>query len=266
MNRILGNVRWGATRVGLVIVVVGAIVVAFALPAGANTGYVTTSQTCYVWSATVTLNANVTPDHLVEVSSTIPGTTGIVDGHYDTKGTGPQQIWQATGTAPSSGTVTLTILNSDRSLDSTDSASLPPSEECPTTTTTPAPTTTVAPPTTTTPAPTTTVAPPTTVATSSSVEGTTVTLAPTTTVSATTSTAVVPSTATSAPPPVPVTEQGSTTTAGATTTTSIAPGGISAMLPFTGSGTVFPAIFGLSCLTGGGMLAIRRRRRWVVRR
>ncbi|MGO9874995.1 MAG: hypothetical protein ACLPVY_14470 [Acidimicrobiia bacterium] len=25
-------------------------------------------------------------------------------------------------------------------------------------------------------------------------------------------------------------------------------------------------MFGLSCLTGGGMLALRRRRRWVVRR
>ena len=32
INRILENVRWGATRVGLVIVVVGAIVVAFAAP------------------------------------------------------------------------------------------------------------------------------------------------------------------------------------------------------------------------------------------
>jgi LPXTG-motif cell wall-anchored protein len=265
MNRILGNVRWGATRVGLVIVVVGAIVVAFALPAGANTGYVTTSQTCYVWTATVTLDANVTADHFVEVSSTIPGTTGIVDGHYNTKGTGPEQIWQATGAAPSSGTVTLTILNSDRTLDSTDWASLPPSENCPTTTT--APTTTVAPTTTT--APTTTVAPPTTttVATSTSVSGTTVTAAPTTTASSTTtSISVSPTTVTLAPTTtVPVGPLGSTSTA-ATTTTSIAPGAVSATLPFTGSGVVFPAIFGLSCLTGGGMLAIRRRRRWVVRR
>src|SRR5579864_1768217 len=127
MNRILGNVRWGATRVGLVIVVVGAMVVAFALPAAANTGYVTTSQTCYVWTATVWLDTNVSSGHFVEVSSTIPGTTGIVDGHYDTTNNkGPLQIWQAMGAAPSSGTVTLTILNSDRTLDSTASASLPP--------------------------------------------------------------------------------------------------------------------------------------------
>jgi len=263
MNRILGNVRSGAARVGLLIVVVSATVVAFALPAGANTGYVTTSQTCYVWTATVTLNANVTADHFVEVSSTIPGTTGIVDGHYDTKGSGPQQIWQATGAAPASGTVTLTILNSDRSLDSTASASLPPSAVCPTTTTTASPTTTtVASSTTvasqTTVVPPTTVAPPTTAA-----PVTTTTSAATTTAAPTTTIEVSPSTATLPPTTTPVGPQGSTA---ATTTTSIRPGAITATLPFTGSGVVFPAIFGLSCLTGGGMLAIRRRRRWVVRR
>src|SRR5579864_6159605 len=75
MNRIVGNVRWGATRVGLLIVIVGAIVVAFSLPAGANTGFVTTSQTCYTWSAAVFLNNDDNLGYYVEVSSTIPGTT-----------------------------------------------------------------------------------------------------------------------------------------------------------------------------------------------
>ena len=152
-----------------------ATVAALALPASANTGNVHTAQDCYTWSASVTLNPDVHSDHFVEVTSTIPGTTGIVDGHYNTIGNpGPIQIWHVTGEAPSSGTVTLTILDKYRQLDSTATAKLPPSEVCPTTTTLPPNivTTTTAPPavvTTTTLAPTTSVAP------------TTITLPPTTT-------------------------------------------------------------------------------------
>jgi LPXTG-motif cell wall-anchored protein len=260
MNRILGNVRWGATRVGLVVLVVSATVVAFALPAAANTGYVTTSQTCYEWTATVTLDANVSFDHFVEVSSTIPGTTGIVDGHYNTKQSGPEQIWEASGAAPASGTVTLTILNSDRTLDSTDSKALPPSSDCPTATTAAAPTTTVAPATTA--APPTTVAPTTTVASETTLFAVTTTTAATTTTASPSTTQVPTSVKLTTTTGTPEDTQGSTVA----TTTTIVPGAVSATLPFTGSGAVFPAIFGLSCLTGGAMLAIRRRRRWVVRR
>jgi LPXTG-motif cell wall-anchored protein len=36
-----------------------------------------------------------------------------------------------------------------------------------------------------------------------------------------------------------------------------------ATLPFTGSGSG-PAVFGISFLTAGGILALRRRRRWVT--
>ena len=46
----------------------------------------------------MTLDSNVTSDHFVEVTSTIPGTSGIVDGHYNTIGhSGTTQIWTASG-------------------------------------------------------------------------------------------------------------------------------------------------------------------------
>jgi len=259
MHRILNNARRTSARVGLITLVVTVTVVAFALPAGANTGFVTTSQTCYEWSASVSLNTNVSSDHFVEVSSTIPGTTGIVDAHFKTTQLSqPLQIWEASGPAPSSGTVTLTILNSDRSLDFTQSASLPASSYCATTTT--ATTTTMAPPVTQA-IPTTTTAAATT--TSIEVSATTATSSSTTT-SIEVSPTTVKSTSTTRPATVStVVPQGSTIP---TTTTSIAPAAATETLPFTGSGAVFPAIFGLSCLTGGGMLALRRRRRWVVRR
>jgi LPXTG-motif cell wall-anchored protein len=260
VNQILGNFRSTAARVALVACVAAATVAALAIPAAANTGNVHTAQDCYTWSASVTLNADVHSDHFVEVTSTIPGTTGIVDGHYNTIGNpGPIQIWHVTGEAPSSGTVTLTILDKYRQLDSTATAKLPPSEVCPTTTTLPpnVVTTTTAPPavvTTTTLAPTTSVAP------------TTITLPPTT------PTTALPTT-TSSPSPVTVTAVGSTSTTTApptqpsgSTTTIVPAGAHTQSLPFTGSGTAFPAIFGLSCLAGGTVLAVRRRGRWAIRK
>jgi LPXTG-motif cell wall-anchored protein len=33
-------------------------------------------------------------------------------------------------------------------------------------------------------------------------------------------------------------------------------------LPFTGSGTVFPVIFGMCCVGAGALLMLRRRRAW----
>ena len=101
MNRLVGIVQTRAGRVGVVAGVAVAAVVGFAVPAGANTGSVVASQTCLRWSASVSLDHNVTADRFVEVTSTIPGTTGIVDGHYNTTGnSGPVPVWHASGSAP----------------------------------------------------------------------------------------------------------------------------------------------------------------------
>ena len=261
MNRILGNFRSGAARVALVACVATATVAALAIPASANTGTVHTAQDCYTWSASVSLDTNVTPAHDVEVTTTIPGTTGLT-GNFDTTGnTGPQQIWSVHGTAPSHGTVTLTIWNpGHKTIDTQTSASLPPSEVCPTTTTLPpnVVTTTTAPPAVVT---TTTVAPTTTI----TVSPTSITLPPTTPPTAPPST---PPTTPSTPsaPTTPTSTHQQVIPGSSTTTTSITPGGQSQSLPFTGSGTAFPAIFGLSCLAGGAVLAVRRRGRWAIRK
>jgi hypothetical protein len=101
VNRLVGIVQTRAGRVGVVAGVAVAAVVGFAVPAGANTGSVVASQTCLRWSASVSLDHNVTADRFVEVTSTIPGTTGIVDGHYNTTGnSGPVPVWHASGSAP----------------------------------------------------------------------------------------------------------------------------------------------------------------------
>ena len=252
-----GRFHVGATRFAVVGAVVLATVLGLAHAAGANTGHAFATQTCYTWSASVTLDNNVKPDFFVEVTSTIPGTTGLVDAHFDTmKNSGTQLIWQASGAAPSSGTVTLTILYPDRSLDSTASATLPPAPRCETTTTAPPETTTVVPETvpTTTAAPTT--APPT-------VPETTTTAAPPTT-------ETIPATIviTTTTPTTPVTKQGGppssvTTTTNITvqgaTTTSVATGRGTATLPRTGTGALFPILFGASCAGGGALIAVRRR-------
>ena len=247
-------------RLGLVSGVALAGVIAFAVPAGANTGHVFTSQTCYTWSASVTLDNNVTTVRRVEITTTIPGTTGMVDGRYDTIGnSGTLLIWSASGTAPAAGTVTLTILNPDNSVDYTQSSSLQTLKDCtPSTTTTapgprprwrrmpaPGPTTTTLPisngvTTTTHVAPTTTVAPPPSTETTTSI-----TVSPTT-VKLTTTTTTPPQTTT------PVTGQGSTSSLPVTTTS--AAGGISTTLPRTGSSTSLPVMLGTGCLAVGAAL------------
>jgi LPXTG-motif cell wall-anchored protein len=51
------------------------------------------------------------------------------------------------------------------------------------------------------------------------------------------------------------------------TTTSIQAEPLTARLPVTGSGSLFPAIFGGSCLLGGALLALRHRRTiWSMRK
>lgn len=220
MNRAVGIARSRAGRVGLVASVALATVVGLALPAGANTGHVLASQTCQRWSVSVTLDNNASVDHFVEVTTTIPGTTGIVDGHFNTTGnSGTTQIWDANGPAPSSGTVTLTILNPDRSVDSTASASLPEVNGCENTTTT-----------TTQPNTTTTIR-----------ESGSTSLVTNTTVSETTATLGA--------------QGGTVTTTTAGPSAATAPGS----LPLTGSGTAFPVIFAISSIAAGALLLLRKR-------
>ena len=309
MNKAFGIARTRAGRVGLVAGVAVATVAGLALPAGANTGHVFATQTCHDgWSAKVTLDNNVSPDHDVVVTSTIPGTKGLTNTYDTTKNSGQFTIWDASGAAPSSGTVTLTIWNpGHQTIDSQTSQSLPSvgscsttstthqttttwqptttthpttttsyvttTTFCPTTTTTPYVTTTTMHVTTTTQAVTTTTAAPTTTTTGA----TTTTAATTTTMPATTTTTayvtsttsvegttvVLPPTTqkvttTTAAPTTTVREQGSTVPTTAPTTTTM-PAVISTTLPFTGSSTTFPVIFGLSCVTAGGLLLLRKR-------
>lgn len=139
---------------------IAAGIAVFALPqaAYANTGEVHTAQDCDTWSASVSLDHNTTADKTVDVVTTIPGTTGFTGHHYDTSfGT----IWSETGSAPSAGSVTLNIFDGD-TLEFTASASLPPSENCNTTTTSTSTTSTSTTSTTSTTSSTSTTAPTTT--------------------------------------------------------------------------------------------------------
>ena len=94
--------------------------------ASAHTGDVTAEQDCQSWSARVVLNNNTTPDRTVEVLTTIPGTDGIKDGHYDTDA---GEIWSASGPATAHGTVTLNIYTGD-TLEFTASATLSTGQSC----------------------------------------------------------------------------------------------------------------------------------------
>jgi LPXTG-motif cell wall-anchored protein len=126
-----------------------------------------------------------------------------------------------------------------------------------TTTTVPETTTTAAPTTTTTVPETTTTAAPTTTTT---VPETTTTVGETTTVvngttTIFTTTTTQPETTTT----TPITQQGNTVPIVNQTTTS-APG--AGNLPRTGSSSGIAVFFGLSCIAGGALMLIRRRRNW----
>ncbi len=97
----------------------------------AHSGSVGASETCSSWSASVTLAHNVTIDRFVDVVTTIPGTSGISGGHYDSsKGL----IWNAAGAAPSTGTVTLNIYSGKNGVpgarEFTATASIVPAHGC----------------------------------------------------------------------------------------------------------------------------------------
>lgn len=83
----------------------------------ANSGSVTGSQSCTGWSASVTLNGDVTSDKNIDVVSTIKdaggnlvGPASFTDHSYDTTNpSAPKTIWTASGTSPVSGTLSLEI-------------------------------------------------------------------------------------------------------------------------------------------------------------
>jgi hypothetical protein len=106
------------------------------MTASAHSGGVTASEDCSTWRATVTLADNVTADRFVDVVTTIPGTTGFTSHHYDSSF---GVIWDRTGAAAASGTVTLNIFkpntgNTGRSLlEFTANASIKPATGCTTT-------------------------------------------------------------------------------------------------------------------------------------
>jgi hypothetical protein len=215
-------------------------------PVSANSGTIDLSQDCQTWHASVSLNHDVQPDRSVDVITTIPGTTGITGGHYNTSS---GEIWSAGGAAPTSGTVTLNIYFANGQLEFTDSKTLPVPEGCVTTSTTAAPTTTTtAAPTTTT----TTVAPTTT--TTIVTEGTTVsTMAPTSTTSTMPTTVVTEGT---------IATTSTTVNAGSTTTGAAAAVAAANTLPRTGGGGgAGPAIGLMSLLAGAVMVALSRKRR-----
>lgn len=102
----------------------------------AHSGFVTVNETCAGWTASVSLDNNVTSDRTVDVLTTIPGTTGITGGHYSTTGnSGPVEIWDASGSTPETGTVTLEIWDG-ATLEFSAEAMITAPTGCPTTVTT----------------------------------------------------------------------------------------------------------------------------------
>jgi hypothetical protein len=131
-HRYTRRLRTGAASL---IVIGGAIFVGGAatlVTAYANTGAVATSENCSTWSASVTLNHNVTPDKWVAVVSTISGSPGFApkQGYDNSFGL----IWSASGAAPTSSMVTLNIFHNNNgapgTLEFTTSGMLTPPSEC----------------------------------------------------------------------------------------------------------------------------------------
>ena len=101
----------------------------------ANTGGVAASQDCTTWSASARLDDNVN-NRLVTVTTTIPGLTGYSN-IISTDGTNgstkaPVTIWNHTGAAPMSGSVTETIYQdtTNAKVDQTYTAALPAPSNC----------------------------------------------------------------------------------------------------------------------------------------
>lgn len=138
------NKYWGITIATIALIAVVVFGVAWLIhppPAYAHSGDIDVSQDCYLWSATVTLNHDVTSDRYVEVISTIPGVPGLAkqNGFDSSYGV----VWNKSGSAPVSGQVTLNIyLSNGTSVEFTQTKSLTPKEGCATKTPTPTSTST----------------------------------------------------------------------------------------------------------------------------
>lgn len=103
---------------------------AFSAVATAHSGSVSASENCDSFVVHVYLHNNVTSDRTVNVTTTIPGTTGLTNQHYNTTGaSGDTEILTLTGPAPASGSVTLTI-KSGSTTEDTESASVSPASDC----------------------------------------------------------------------------------------------------------------------------------------
>jgi len=112
----------------------------------AHTGSIEASKDCQTGQVRVSLNNNVTIDRTVDVVTTIPGTTGISGGHYNTTGnTGSIVIWQASGPQPFEGKVDLYIYNGNHQQEFHASKTVTKEKDCPEVTPTPTATPTETP-------------------------------------------------------------------------------------------------------------------------
>ncbi len=66
-------------------------------PVLGHTGSISISQDCESFHVSVSLDHNTTTDRRVDVETTITGTTGISNGHYDTTF---GEIWSASDRHP----------------------------------------------------------------------------------------------------------------------------------------------------------------------
>jgi LPXTG-motif cell wall-anchored protein len=283
--------------------VIAAVLLGLALPASAHSGSITGSTVCYngehivtwhIWNSSQTTTLLMTIDSVdahigatnyavtgytsplakgasTDGTSTVPGgVTGTIeatvhvswpDGITDTDTAQvtlqTNCVYTTTTTTVPQTTTTTTVPQTTTTTDPETTTTTVP--QTTTTTTVPETTTTTVPETTTTTIPdTTTTTVPEETTTTTIPSETTTTQAPTTTVLG--STTIFTTTTTEASTTVPVTDFGSTVPTVVSQTTT--PSGATA-LPRTGS-TSGPAVFfGLSCIAGGALLAIRRRRNWI---
>ncbi len=131
LARRLGVGAGGAIIIGGAVLMGGA---ASLVTAFANSGTVSATQDCKTWSVDVDLHHDVT-NRYVTVHSTIPGTTDYAQSNVTTTGNADDSDFKDyTGTAPQSGTVTLTVYYSaaDTSggVESTAHDTLPSGGEC----------------------------------------------------------------------------------------------------------------------------------------
>jgi LPXTG-motif cell wall-anchored protein len=250
-----------------------------------NTTYAVTGYTSPIakgasTDGTSTVPGGVTGTITATLHSTWPD--GITDTDVESV-TLEDNCVSTTTTSTSTSTSTTTTSTTTTTVGATTTTTVPDT----TTTTVPETTTTTVPDTTTTTVPETTTSGPTT-----TVGGTTTIFTTTTTVPETTTT-TVPETTTTTVPETTTTEAPTTTVLGATTifttttteapttttpvtglgstvpiptvinqaTTTTVPGATA--LPRTGSSSGYAVFFGLSCIAGGALLAIRRRRNWI---